>query len=352
MVQAKGVRPNKGGDGGMTSAQLMAAADQLGPVALDAASITDEHGFADGNLLSDWARRAVPAPPRVVCQRALFALAVPNLWSALLQAGEHVWLRYRDTTANPVVHRSFPAELNPSSELAAVVAVVEGKEVAAALIRQVEALLPPAEDVLGVEALQGDRSGVAVRLRREDDRFESRSRQEVLAWALGLDDPVTESVEPDAVTIACFGDHDQVVRALVTADSWQRRAAVRSELFAHLDEVALEHAPAAPTWDAFTDALDNAGIVWEGDDRQEDPCGDRATIDRIDLGEGVAHRFLMWEFPYNDEPSGWLGDCAPSTQARFLRALEWAQRHPDKWSPHLIQHPMAKRQPWGPQVDW
>jgi hypothetical protein len=336
----------------MTSAQLMAAADQLGPVTLDAASITDEHGFADGNLLSDWARAAVPAPPRVVCQRALFALAVPNLRSALVRVGMHVWLRYRDTTANPVVHWRFPAELNPPAEFENVVVVVEGKDVADALIRQAEALLPPAEDVLGVEALRGDRSGVAVRLRREDDRFESRSRQEVLAWMLGLDEPVTESVEPDAVTIACFGDHDEVVRALVTADSWQRRAVLRSELFAHLDEVALERAPAAPTWNAFTDALDHAGIVWEGGDRQEDPCGDRATIDRIDLGEGIAHRFLMWEFPYNDEPPGWLGDCAPSTQARFLHALEWAQRHRDEWSPQLIQHPMAKRQPWGPRLDW
>lgn len=45
-----------------------------------------------------------------------------------------------------------------------------------------------------------------------------------------------------------------------------RLAALRSELLAHLDEIAHEVAPAVPTWDA------------------------------------VAHRFVMWEFPHNDEP--------------------------------------------------
>lgn len=85
--------------------------------------------------------------------------------------------------------------------------------------------------------------------------------------------------------------------------------------------------------------------------RQEDPCGDRATLRCIDLGEAVAHRSLMWEFPYDDEPSGWLGDYAPSTQARFLRALEWVQRRPDEWSPRLVQHPVAERHSWGPRLD-
>ncbi len=137
----------------------------------------------------------------------------------------------------------------------------------------------------------------------------------------------------------------------MTADSWQRLAALRRELFAHLDEVAHEDAPAVPTCEAFADALDDAGLEWEDHDRQEDPCGDRVILRHVDLGEAVTHRLLMWEFPYNDEPSGWLWGPAPSTQARFLRALEWAQRHPGEWSPQLIQYPVTERDARRPRLD-
>lgn len=309
-------------------------------------SITDEAGFANGNLLADWAGRAVPAPPRIVCERALFALAAPRMWRALLRIGMNVRLRFRDTTSNPVVHRDFPRQISPSPGFEDVMVTVQGRDVADALIRQVESLLPPAEDILGLEPLRGDRSGVVVLLRRDDDRFESRPRLEVLAWALGLDGPVVEYVSSDVVAIACFGDHDRVLDALAMGRSWQQRVVLRRELFLYLDSVAGDPAPPAPLWDTFADALDSAGINWEGDDRQEEPSGDRATVRHIDLGEDVAYRFLMWEFPYNDRPPGWLGDQGPDTQARFLRALEWARLHPAEWSPQLIQQPMAESGPW------
>ena len=70
------------------------------------------------------------------------------------------------------------------------------------------------------------------------------------------------------------------------------------------------------------------------------------------LGEAVAHDLLFWEAPYDDEPPGWLELGLATTQDRLLRTVEWARSHPDRWTPRLVQGPVAPRAPWVSRSYW
>ena len=336
----------------MTVDRLVAAAAELGPVTLDARSVFDAHGFSDGELLAEWAGRAGLAPPRLVCRRALFVLAAPRIWKASSRARAIIGLRYDTDLPNPAVHRGYPAPIADGSALDEVAVSAPGAEVAAALALQAEALLPHDEDVLGAEVVPGADPRLRLRVRTEDGRAEEHPRREVLAWALGLGLPALERVSPEVVQMSFSGTSQRIRAALAIVEGWTSRRAVRRELFDHLDSIEGQAAPVAPSWDAFTAAIEATGIVCEYDDRQEDPSGDRALLHRIDLGEAVAHHLLFWEAPYDDEPPGWLELGLATTQDRLLRTVEWARSHPDRWTPRLVQGPVAPRAPWVSRSYW
>lgn len=337
--------------GAVTLRRLREAAEAIGPLTLHAASVDDEHGFADGLLLAEWA--GALAPPALVCRRALWLLAAPRLWYASLgnRGARIIGMRWDGTaTGNPAVRDRFPEPFDDPVSTGVSVEV-PAADVVAALALQAEVLRPHDEDVLGAATDGGDGTRMLVRVGRAGGWSADRTRLNVLAWVLGLRRPTVERTTADAFEVSLDGGREDVGAALDVVAGWAAQRAARRALFAHLDDADRTPTPSVPGWDELVDELDALGIVVEHDDRQEDPPGDRGIVPRIDLGEPEAHRELTWEAPY-DGQDPWLEGGLPGTQDRFLRTLLWARAEPERWTPRLVQGPVTRRPPWVHRLSW